>query len=154
MDNSRSDLAKAAVVGRFKTGKSCIINALVGQGELPTNVSECTGKPVLVRFGKHRAAWRCIPDKSCEQIPWEEFIHIVDLTMSGSDGGDDALGETASYAVTITGTALACAIWLPVFTIPPGTPSYRPMGLALLCFVIGAVSTVLAAAVRPSSCTR
>ncbi len=45
----------------------------------------------------------------------------------------------------MTGTALACAIWLHVFTVPPGTPSYRPMGASLYTGMIGGLSTLLAA---------
>ena len=50
----------------------------------------------------------------------------------------------ASYAVTVTGTALSCAVWLHIFTVPPGTPSYRPMGASLLTVVVAGLSTLLA----------
>ena len=49
----------------------------------------------------------------------------------------------ASYAVVVTGTALACAIWLPAFEVPAGTPSYRPMGQTANCFFVGAGTTLL-----------
>ena len=46
----------------------------------------------------------------------------------------------ASYAVVVTGTTLACAVWLPAFEVPSGTPSYQPMGQTFNCFVIGAAT--------------
>ena len=51
----------------------------------------------------------------------------------------------ASYAVTATGTALSCAVWLHVFTVPPRTLSYRPMGASGWTLIIGGLSTILAA---------
>ena len=49
----------------------------------------------------------------------------------------------ASYATLVTGTALACAVWLPAFEVPPGTASYRPMVQSTLCLLIVAATTLL-----------
>lgn len=49
----------------------------------------------------------------------------------------------ASYAVLVTGTSLACAIWLPAFEVPAGTKSYRPMNQSLLCLSVCAATTLL-----------
>jgi hypothetical protein len=49
----------------------------------------------------------------------------------------------ASYAVLVTGTALACAVWLPAFELPAGTPSFRPMGETVRWVLIGAGTTAL-----------
>jgi hypothetical protein len=49
----------------------------------------------------------------------------------------------ACYAILVTGTAIACAIWLPAFTVPPSTEGYRPMGQALYSGVIGGGTTLL-----------
>ena len=44
----------------------------------------------------------------------------------------------ASYAVSVTGLVLACAVWLRLFSLPAGT-NVRPMGEAVIStFVAGA----------------
>jgi len=45
-----------AVIGQFKRGKSTLLNALVGDGVLPTGVVPITTVPTVLRFGEKRSA--------------------------------------------------------------------------------------------------
>ena len=49
----------------------------------------------------------------------------------------------ASYATSVTSLTLACAIWLPLFTIEPGT-EVRPMGQTMISFMFASMGTIVA----------
>ena len=49
----------------------------------------------------------------------------------------------ASYAVAITASALACGVWLELFTVPRGT-AIRPMFHSALSLLLAGGGTVLA----------
>ena len=71
-----------ACIGQFKRGKSTVLNALVGDGVLPTGVVPVTTVPTIVRYGPHAAArvrfeaaadgWRDIPVKTVDEYVSEE----------------------------------------------------------------------------------
>ena len=49
----------------------------------------------------------------------------------------------ASYGVSVSSLTLACAVWLSLFSIPPGT-QIRPMGEALASLLIAFGGTAIA----------
>lgn len=49
----------------------------------------------------------------------------------------------ASYTVTVTAAMLACAVWLSLFTLPPGT-EIRPFGEVFITFIFAAGGTFTA----------
>jgi len=71
-------------VGRFKTGKSRLINALIGADILPYNTDECTAQIIELAYGAEDKATRIVGldlDSSPEKpIGLAEFQKAVDFT--------------------------------------------------------------------------
>ena len=89
---------RVCFVGRFKTGKSRLINALVGADILPYDTDECTAQMVELTLGSKDAAARLrtydLDDTAEEKITLEQFNRSVNLTaMSGEEQKE--LEETA-----------------------------------------------------------
>ncbi len=86
-------------VGRFKTGKSRLINALVGGDVLPYNTDECTAQLVeLVWAGKDRASRLSSLDldsASEHLISLDQFRNEIDLTAISS--GAERIGEAVAF---------------------------------------------------------
>lgn len=77
-------------VGRFKTGKTRLINALVGADILPYDTDECTAQMVELakdsRDGAARLTTSILDNASEERITLEQFNRCVNLTtMSGEE---------------------------------------------------------------------
>lgn len=54
---SRSDPFVISFVGRFKTGKTSLLNALLGETFLPTKATTATAVVTKIRYGRQRAAF-------------------------------------------------------------------------------------------------
>ena len=76
---------RVSFVGRFKTGKSRLINALVADEILPYNTDECTAQLVELVFGEQETARRLIGrdlDTAAEEtITLEAFKEAIDLSL-------------------------------------------------------------------------
>jgi GTP-binding protein EngB required for normal cell division len=81
-----TDPKRVCFVGRFKTGKSRLINALVGADVLPYNTDECTAQAIELTYGdKEHAA--CLVgsdlDHAIEKpLTIEQFTQATDLTAA------------------------------------------------------------------------
>jgi len=84
LGQSRNALPRVCFVGRFKTGKSYLINALVGTSVLPHDTDECTAHLVeLVHGSDGRASRLNGHDLDAAQetpLTLEQFNKAVDLT--------------------------------------------------------------------------
>ena len=93
---SLSHLPRVCFVGRFKTGKSRLINALVGADILPYDTDECTGQLIELVHWKSKQAYRLLDPNlattyrllgfdldSAQEKPLtpKEFHDAVDLTQ-------------------------------------------------------------------------
>lgn len=68
---STIDLPQVAVVGSQSSGKSSVLEALVGRDFLPRGTDICTRRPLvlqLVQIGK-------AGDQSSSAVEWGEFLH-------------------------------------------------------------------------------
>jgi Dynamin family len=66
-----------ACIGQFKRGKSTLLNALVGDGALPTGVVPITTVPTVLRYGKTRRARVRFQGGSWTFIAPEELMQYV-----------------------------------------------------------------------------
>ena len=66
-----------AVIGQFKRGKSTLLNALVGDGVLPTGVVPITTVPTVLRFGEKRSARVRFQGGSWTDVVPEDLIEYV-----------------------------------------------------------------------------
>jgi GTP-binding protein EngB required for normal cell division len=66
-----------AVIGQFKRGKSTLLNALVGDGVLPTGVVPITTVPTVLRFGEKRSARVRFQGGSWTDVAPEDLIEYV-----------------------------------------------------------------------------
>jgi hypothetical protein len=62
---------RVAVVGRVSTGKSTLVNALVGRRVAPTAAGECTLVPIWYRFGSPDRALLVLRDGSATPLPFD-----------------------------------------------------------------------------------
>ena len=89
LGQSRNALPYVCFVGRFKTGKSYLINALVGADILPHNTDECTAHLVELAYGSCERASRLIGydlDTARETpLTPEQFKEAVDLTQMSDE---------------------------------------------------------------------
>jgi GTPase SAR1 family protein len=49
-------LPEIAILGEFSAGKSSLVNALIGEANLPTGLTETTGIPARIRYGRSGSA--------------------------------------------------------------------------------------------------
>ena len=74
-DRARRSLAeplRLAVVGRVKSGKSTLVNALVGRRIAPTSAGECTKVVTWYRFGAPDRIELHLTDGTVRPLPFEE----------------------------------------------------------------------------------
>lgn len=76
---------RVAFVGRFKTGKSRLINALLGHSVLPSDTDECTAHLVMLYHRKQPRAFQWFSPvasrgKSWTRIWFDDFLASVDAT--------------------------------------------------------------------------
>ena len=87
--SSLDDPHRVCFVGRFKTGKSRLINALVGADVLPYNTDECTAQLVEMVHGNQDEATRLdshdLDTAAAHPLTDAEFRRAVDLTAISSD---------------------------------------------------------------------
>ena len=76
------DTLSVAVFGRFKAGKSSLINSLIGQDVLPTGVTPITSVITRLRYGPREMARALFLDGSDKIIRREEIMELV------SEGGN------------------------------------------------------------------
>jgi len=63
-------------IGRFKTGKSTIINTILGDELLPADVDECTAGVTFIQYGPELGAFTRSRDGR-RQIPFTEYLTNV-----------------------------------------------------------------------------
>ena len=90
---------RVSFVGRFKTGKSHLINALIGADALPSDLDECTAYLVELAHNSQEKAVRLVgPDLDTaaeELITISQFKEFVDLTKTKKPGLAD--GDAFRY---------------------------------------------------------
>ena len=89
LEHSRNTLPRVCFVGRFKTGKSYLINALVGTDVLPHNTDECTSHLVELAYGSCERASRLsgydLDTAQETPLTTEQFKKAVDLTQMSDE---------------------------------------------------------------------
>ena len=74
-----------AVIGTFKTGKSSLINALLGKAILPADIEPATATINRITFGKSLKAISYFHDDRKEEIPIENLSsYVTKLTSEGA----------------------------------------------------------------------
>jgi hypothetical protein len=91
-----------AVLGRFKAGKSSVVNALLGHAVLPTDVLPCTSTAIEIRRGKAERWWEVV-DGAPQERTRDQF-----LSATGSAAAD-ASAKPNGWRVEV-----------PVEWLPPG----------------------------------
>ena len=86
LGQSRNALPRVCFVGRFKTGKSYLINALIGTNVLPHDTDECTAHLVELAHGSYDRVNRLNSynlDTTQRETPLtlEQFNKAIDLTQ-------------------------------------------------------------------------
>jgi GTP-binding protein EngB required for normal cell division len=88
-EHSRDALPRVCFVGRFKTGKSYLINALVGADVLPHDTDECTAHLVELAYGSCERASRLsgydLDTAQETPLTTEQFKRAVDLTQMSEE---------------------------------------------------------------------
>ncbi|KAG0554580.1 hypothetical protein KC19_12G102200 [Ceratodon purpureus] len=69
---STIDLPQVAVVGSQSSGKSSVLEALVGRDFLPRGSDICTRRPLVLQLVQTLRR----PDEKSEPVEWGEFLHI------------------------------------------------------------------------------
>jgi len=131
------------VFGRVSSGKSSLINALVGEGVLPVGATPVTAVPLRVGRGPHSVEVR-FRDGRVERIPLSalpEFateeknpqnargVRSIEVTVPGAPPGLRLLDTPGVGSLASSGSAQAFA-WLPrcdfgLVLVAPGTPLGR-----------------------------
>lgn len=74
------DLPQVAVVGSQSSGKSSVLEALVGRDFLPRGSDICTRRPLLLQLIRR-------PRKADEAVEeWGEFLHLKDMKFFDFSG--------------------------------------------------------------------
>jgi GTPase Era involved in 16S rRNA processing len=69
---------KVAILGSFSTGKSSLVNAVLGSEVLPTGLVPVTASLTVIRWGKEAAATIVFHDGERRQIPLDELVEFTD----------------------------------------------------------------------------
>lgn len=69
---SKKKLVQVAVVGSQSSGKSSVLEALVGRDFLPRGSDICTRRPLVLQLVQTIRR----PDDRTESAEWGEFLHI------------------------------------------------------------------------------
>jgi GTP-binding protein EngB required for normal cell division len=131
------------VFGRVSSGKSSLINALVGEGVLPVGATPVTAVPLRVGQGPHSVEVR-FRDGRTEQIPLSALpelateeknpqnargVRSIEVTVPGAPPGLRLLDTPGTGSLASSGSAQAFA-WLPrcdlgLVLVAAGTPLGR-----------------------------
>ena len=131
------------VFGRVSSGKSSLINALVGEGVLPVGATPVTAVPLRVGRGPHSVEVR-FRDGRTEQIPLSALpelateeknpqnargVRSIEVTVPGAPPGLRLLDTPGAGSLASSGSAQAFA-WLPrcdfgLVLVAAGTPLGR-----------------------------
>lgn len=76
---------RVAIAGRVKSGKSTLLNALVGQPLAATDAAECTRVITWYRHGRQYKAYVQGRDADLEQVPLERTAEAVEVDLGGRD---------------------------------------------------------------------
>jgi hypothetical protein len=77
------DPLRVAIAGRVKSGKSTLLNALVGQPLAATDAGECTRVVTWYRYGLTYKAYAQARDGRLDPITLTRGTHAVDLDLGG-----------------------------------------------------------------------
>lgn len=102
---------RVSVLGRFKRGKSTVLNALVGTDLLPTDVLECTSALIEVRAGQ-RQSFHELVEGSARRRSREDFL------AAAGGAASDRKGLANRWEVRVPSLMLAPGM---VFVDTPGT---------------------------------
>jgi uncharacterized tellurite resistance protein B-like protein/GTPase SAR1 family protein len=72
-DKLESQRFRVAVIGDFSTGKSTLLNALLGEKVQPTSALPCSGTISILKYGEIKRVICRYRDDSEEEIPLEEY---------------------------------------------------------------------------------
>lgn len=72
-DKLESQRFRVAVIGDFSTGKSTLLNALLGEKIQPTSALPCSGTISILKYGETKRVICRYRDDSEEEIPLEEY---------------------------------------------------------------------------------
>ncbi|MGQ0805401.1 MAG: dynamin family protein [Actinomycetota bacterium] len=76
---------RVAIAGRVKSGKSTLLNALVGQPLAATDAAECTRTITWYRHGRQYKAYVQPRDADLEQVRLERTAAAVEVDLGGRD---------------------------------------------------------------------
>lgn len=77
-------------IGAFSSGKSSLINALLGEALLSTDITPETALPIELRAGSQRIFNACWPDGRREAIPEPQFLSADFAELANADGWIEA----------------------------------------------------------------
>ncbi|WP_434688109.1 dynamin family protein [Pseudanabaena minima] len=72
-DKLESQRFRVAVIGDFSTGKSTLLNALLGEKIQPTSALPCSGTISILKYGETKRVICRYRDDSEEEVPLEEY---------------------------------------------------------------------------------
>jgi hypothetical protein len=89
----RADVFRIVLIGAFSTGKSTLLNALIGQSVLPAKVNPCTAIATEVHFAPEPGATVVHGDGTTRELSLEAFrerFHLMasDLAEAGQEARD------------------------------------------------------------------
>lgn len=70
-----------AVLGQFKRGKSTLLNALLGEDLLPTDILPVTAIPTFIRYGRDINVRICFDDKEEKKYTADSDRPVTDILM-------------------------------------------------------------------------
>lgn len=86
MDDLRAGQFKTLVMGKFKTGKSTLINCIVGKEMMATKASACTAVVAIVEYGDDTDRTKLVfTDGHEEYMPLERFKEEYELSNEDYD---------------------------------------------------------------------
>ena len=130
IDRLETDSFEIAVFGRVSSGKSSLLNHIVGQDLLPVGVNPITAVPTRLAYGSEPRATAWFADRKPEQFGIERLAEFV--TEQHNPGEHPArnpncrgtAGATASQKASSMWTRRALARW-PLPAPPKPRPIFR-----------------------------
>lgn len=80
-----TDAFNVLVVGEFSSGKSTLINGILGEAVLPTHVSPTTAVINIIQYGKMKAARVVFRDAKKKSVPITDLVNYITSLSSESD---------------------------------------------------------------------
>ncbi len=90
-----TDTFNLVVVGQFKRGKTCLINAMLGAEILPVSVIPLTSIVTVLVYGEAKAAKVCFKNGETADIPAESVSHYV--TETGNPNNVKGVSEVTVF---------------------------------------------------------